>query len=159
MGLLATICVVAESDPASGADESLPWSLLPEPPELTGLDAAMGDLEEAMQPSTPMVESMRLLESASLVICDLADRIEEYLPRAETTLTLSLRGCGHDPAKAAAGAAADRMLAGLRHLADASRSYAVTLDDPDMDDSAARRELHTARANAFASLRALRRQE
>ena len=82
-------------------------------------------------------------------------RIEEYLPEAEATLTLSLRGRGHDPAAAAAGAAADRMLAGLRHLADASRTYAATLDDPDVDGSAAERELHTARADAFASLRAL----
>lgn len=155
VGLLDRIWAVAESDPASGADEPLPWSLLPEPPELTGLDAAMGDLDEAMQPSTPLVESMRLLESASLVICDLVNRIEEYLPRAETTLTLSLRGCGHDPAKTAAGAAADRMLAGLRHLANASRAYAATLDDPDVDDNAAERELHAARADASTSLKAL----
>ena len=115
----------------------------------------MRDLDEAMQPSTTMVESMRLLESASLGICDVADRIEEYLPEAEAMLTMSLSGRGHDPAVAAAGATADRMLAGLRHLADASRAYAATLDDPDVDDSAAERELHTARANLFTSPRAL----
>ena len=115
----------------------------------------MGDLDEAMQPSTPMVESVRLLESASLEICDVADRIEAYLPEAEATLTRSLRSGGHDHAAAAAGAAADRMLAGLCHLADASRAYAATLDDPDVDDSAAEQELHTARADAFASVRAL----
>ena len=115
----------------------------------------MQDLNEAMQPSTPMQESMRLLGSASLGICDVADRIEAYLPDAEATLNLSLRGRGHDPAASAAGAAADRMLAGLRHLADASRAYAATLDDPEVDDSAAQRELHTARAEAFTSLRAL----
>ena len=115
----------------------------------------MRDLDEAMQPSTVIVESVRLLESASLGLCDVADRIQEYLPEAEATLTLSLRGRHHDPAVAAAGAAADQMLAGLRHLADASRAYAVTLDDPDVDDSAAKRELHAARADASASLRAL----
>ena len=85
----------------------------------------------------------------------MADRIEEYLPEAEAALTLSLRGRGHDPAATAAGAAADRMLAGLRRLADACRAYAATLDDPDTDDSAAERELHTARADASTSLRAL----
>ena len=152
---LSTIWVMAVSDPASGPDESLPWSLLPEPPGLTALKSAMGDLDEAMHPSTTMVESVRLLESASLGICDVADRIEAYLPEAEATLTLSLRGRGQDPAAAAAGAAADRMLAGLRHLAEASRAYAATLDDPDVDDSAAERELHTARADALTSLRAL----
>ena len=115
----------------------------------------MRDLKQAMQPSTTMVESVRLLESASLGIRDVADRIEEYLPEAEATLTLSLRGRGHDPAAAAAAAAADRMLAGLRHLADAARAYAATLDDPDVDDSTAERELHAARADAIASLRAL----
>ena len=115
----------------------------------------MGDLHEAMQPSTTMQESVRLLESASLGICDVADRIEAYLPEAEATLTLSLRGRGENPEAVAAGAAADRMLAGLRHLADASRAYAATLDDPDVDDSTAKRELHTARAEASASLRAL----
>ena len=120
---------------------------------MTALESAIGDLDEAMQPSTPMVESVRLLESASLGICDVADRIEEYLPEAEATLTLSLRG--RDPVAAAAGASADRMLAGLRHLADASRAYAATLDDPDVDGSAAVRELHTARADASTSLRAL----
>ena len=149
MGLPSTICVMAVSDPASGPDESLPWSLLPEPPGLGALESAIGDLDEAMQPSTPMVESVRLLESASLGICDVADRIEEYLRGAEATLALSLRGRGHDPAAAAAGATADRMLAGLRHLADASRAYAATLDDPDVDGSAAERELHTARADGF----------
>ena len=115
----------------------------------------MRDLDEAMQPSTPLVESVRLLESASLGIYDVANRIEEYLPEAEATLTLSLRGRCHDPVAAAAGAAADRMLAGMRHLADASRAFAATLDDPDVDDSAAERKLHTARADAFTSLRAL----
>lgn len=153
--LLSTIWVMAEFDAASGPDESLPWSLLPEPPGLTALEAAMRDLDEAMQPSTPMLESVRLLESASLGIRDVADRIEEYLPEAETTLTQSLHDRNHDPAAAAAGAAADRMLAGLRHLADASREYAATLDDPDVDDSADKRELHAARADASASLRAL----
>ena len=113
----------------------------------------MRDPKQAMQPSTTMVESVRLLESASLGIRDVADRIEEYLPEAEATLTLSLPGRG--PAAAAAGAAADRMLAGLRHLADAARAYAATLDDPDVDDSTAERELHAARADAIASLRAL----
>ena len=152
---VTTIGVMAESDPASGPHESLPWSLLPEPPGLTALDAAMRDLDEAMQPSTPLVESVRLLESASLGIYDVANRIEEYLPEAEATLTLSLRGRCHDPVAAAAGAAADRMLAGMRHLADASRAFAATLDDPDVDDSAAERKLHTARADAFTSLRAL----
>ena len=122
---------------------------------MTALESAIGDLDEAMQPSTPMVESVRLLESASLGICDVADRIEEYLPEAEATLTLSLRGRDRDPVAAAAGASADRMLAGLRHLADASRAYAATLDDPDVDGSAAVRELHTARADASTSLRAL----
>ena len=154
-GLPSTIRVMAESDPASGTDESLPWSLLPEPPGLIALEAAMGDLDEAMQPSTTIVESVRLLESASLGICDVADRIEAYLPEAEATLTRSLRGRGQNPTAVAAGAAADRMLAGLRHLADASRAYAATLDDPDVDDSAAERRLHTARADASASLRAL----
>lgn len=115
----------------------------------------MGDLDEAMRPSTPMPESVRLLESASLGIWDVADRIDAYLPQAQATLTVSLRGRGDEPAVVAAGAAADRMLAGLRHLADASRAYAATLDNPDMDDSAAERELHTARADASASLRAL----
>ena len=70
---------MADSDPASGPDESLPWSLLPEPPGLTALDAAMGDLDEATRPSTALVESVRLLESASLGIYDVADRIEEYM--------------------------------------------------------------------------------
>ena len=154
-GCLATIRVMAESDPVLGPDESLPWSLLPEPPGLTALEAAMSDLDEAMEPSTALVESVRLLESASLGICDVADRIEKYLPEAEATFTRSLRGRGHDPAAAAAGAAADRMLAGLRHLADASRAYAATLDDPDVDDSAAERNLHAARADASAGLTAL----
>lgn len=113
------------------------------------------DLDESLQPSTTIVESVRLLESASLGICDAADRIEQYLPEAEATLTLSLRSRGHDPTVAAAGAAADRMLAGLRHLADASRAYAATLHDPDMDDSDAERELHEAHSDASASLRAL----
>ena len=123
-----------------------PWSLLPEPPGLTALESAMGDLDEAVQPSTPMVESVRLLESASLGVFDVADRIEAYLPEAEATLTLSWRGRRDDFAAAAAGAAADRMLAGLRGLADASRAYAATLDDPDVDDSVAeRRPSHSPR--------------
>lgn len=143
------------SEPAFGPEESLPWSLLPEPPGLTALEAAMGDLDEAMQSSTPIVESVRLLESASLGICDVADRIEAYLPEAEATLTHSLQGRGHDPVAVAAGAAADRMLAGLRRLAAASRAYAATLDDPDVDDSAAESELRTARADALTSLRSL----
>ena len=151
----STICVMDASDPARGPGESLPWSLLPEPPGLTALESAMRDLDEAMQPSTAMVESVRLLESASLGICDVADRIEEYLPEAEAALTLSLSGRGHDPAATAAGAAADRMLTDLRRLADACRAYAATLDDPDTDDSAPERELHAARADASASLRAL----
>ena len=115
----------------------------------------MRDLDDALQPSTPIVESVRLLESASLGICDVADRIEAYLPEAEATLTHSLHGRGHDPVSVAAGAAADRMLAGLRRLAAASRAYVATLDDPDVDDSATERELRTARADAAASLRAL----
>ena len=73
MGLLATIGPMAESDSARGPDESLPWSLLPEPPGLTALEAAMRDLDEVMQPSTTMVESVRLLESASLGIYDVAN--------------------------------------------------------------------------------------
>ena len=77
----------------------------------------MGDLKLAMEPSTPILESVRLLESASLGILDLAERIEDYLPEAEAALTEALRDRGHDPAAAAAGAAADRMLAGLRHMA------------------------------------------
>ena len=152
---LATICGMAASDPAPGPDESLPWSLLPEPPGLTALESAMRDLDQAIQSSTPIVESVRLLESASLGICDVADRIEAYLPEAETTLTRSLRGRGHDPEIAAAGAAADQMLAGLRHLADASRAYAATLHDPDVDDTAAEKKLHAARADTLASLSAL----
>ena len=155
MGLLATIGVMAESDSARGPDESLPWSLLPEPPGLTALESAIGDLDEAMQPFTTMQESVRLLESASLGICDAADRIKAYLPEAEATLNRSLRSHGHDPAAAAAGAAADRMLAGLRRLADASRAYAATLDDPDTDHSAAESELHTARTDASTNLRTL----
>lgn len=154
-GLPPTIGIVAASDPVPGPEESLPWSLLPEPPGLTALEAAMDDLDEAMQPSTTIVESVRLLESASLGICDVANRIEEYLPEAEATLTVSLRDRGQDPVAVAVGAAADRMLAGLRHLAEASREYAVTLDDPDVDDSTAERELHAARTDAAASLRAL----
>ena len=152
---MATIIAMAASDPVGGPAESLPWSLLPEPPGLTALESAMGDLDQAMEPSTTMVESVRLLESASLGIGDVVDRIEEYLPEAEASLSLLLSGRGHDPAAAAAGAAADQMLAGLRHLADASRAYGATLDDPDMDGSAAERELHTARADASASLTAL----
>ena len=112
----------------------------------------MGDLKLAMEPSTPILESVRLLESASLGILDLAERIEDYLPEAEAALTAALRDRGHDPAAAAAGAAADRMLAGLRHMAGASRAYAATLDDPDVDGRADERELHAACAGAFSSL-------
>ena len=143
---------MAASDPAPGPEEPLPWSLLTEPPELTALESAMGDLKQAMHPPTPLLESVRLLESASLGICDVADRIEEYLPKAEASLTAILRHRGHDTATAAAGAAADRMLAGLRHMAGASRAYAATLDDPDVDGRADERELRAACAGAFSSL-------
>ena len=115
----------------------------------------MGDLKQAMQPSTPMLESVRLSESASLAILDVVDRIEEYLPEAEAALTAALRDRGHDLAIAAAGAAADRMLAGLRHIAGASRAYAATLEDPDVDGRAAERELRAACAGACSSLREL----
>ena len=143
---------MAASDSAPRAGEPLPWSLLTKPPELTTLELAMGDIKQAMRPSAPMLEGMRLLESASLGIRDVTDRIEEYLPEAEASLTAALRDRGHDPAAAAAGAAADRMLAGLRHLADASRTYAATLNDPDADGHAAARQLRAARAAAFSSL-------
>ena len=143
---------MAASDPAPGPDGPLPWSLLTKPPELTALDSAMDDLQQAMQPSTPILESMRLLESASLGIYDVTDRIEEYLPQAEAALTAALRDRGHDPAAAAAGSVADRMLAGLRHMAGASRAYAATLDDPDMDSRSVERELRTACADAFTSM-------
>ena len=143
---------MAASDPAPGPEHPLPWSLLTEPPELTALESVMRDMKQAMQPSTPILESVRLLESASLATRDVADRIEEYLPEAEAALTATLRDRGHDPATAAAGAAADRMLAGLRHTAGASRAYAATLEDPDVDGSAAERELRAARAGAFSSL-------
>ena len=85
----------------------------------------------------------------------MADRIEEYLPKAEAALAAALRDRGHDPATAAAGAAADRMLAGLRHMAGASRACAATLDNPDLDDRAAERELRAACAGAFSSLTGL----
>ena len=146
---------MAASDQAPDREGPLPWSLLTKPPELTALDSAMGDLKQAMQPSTPMLESVRLSESASLAILDVADRIEEYLPEAEAALTAALRDRGHDLAIAAAGAAADRMLAGLRHIAGASRAYAATLEDPDVDGRAAERELRAACAGAFSSLREL----
>lgn len=149
----AEMTTTIETDPHP--EDSLPWSLVREPPELTALESAMRELDEAMQSSTKIQESVRLLESASLGICDLADRIEAYRPEAAATLTVSLRGRGQDPAAVAAGAAVDRMLAGLRHLADASRAYAATLDDPDADDSDAESELQAARADASASLRAL----
>ena len=70
------------------------------------------------------------------------------MPEAEAALTAALRDRdrGHDPATAAAGAAADRMLAGLRHTAGASRAYAATLDDPDVDGRTAERELRAASA-------------
>ena len=74
---------MAASEPAPSAEEPLPWSLLTKPPELTILELAMGELKQAMQPSTPILESMRLLESASLGIRDVTGRIEEYLPEAE----------------------------------------------------------------------------
>ena len=151
-GLLATIRVMAASDSVPSAEDPLPWSLLTKPPELTTLELAMGDLKQAMQPSTPMLESMRLLESASLGIRDVTDRVEQYLPEAEAALTAALRDRGHDPATAAAGAAADRMLAGLRHLAEASRTYAATLHDPDADGHAAESQLCAACAAAFTSL-------
>ena len=140
---------MAASDPAPGPEHPLPWSLLTEPPELTALESVMRDMKQAMQPSTPILESVRLLESASFATRDMADRIEEYLPEAEAALTVTLRDRGHDPATAAA---ADRMLAGLRHTAGASRAYAATLEDPDVDGSAAERELRAARAGAFSSL-------
>ena len=143
-GLLATISVMAASDPAPGPQEPLPWSLLTKPPELAAWESAVGDLKQAMGPSTPLLESVRLLESASLGILDVADRFEEYLPAAEAALTATLRDRGHDPATAAAGAAADRVLAGLRHLARAPRAYDATLEDPDVDGRAAERELRAA---------------
>ena len=144
------------SDPARAEDPlPLPWSLLTKPPDLTTLELAMGDIKQAMQPSTPILEGMRLLEAASLGIRDVTDRIEEYLPEAEASLIAALRDRGHDPAAAAAGAAADRMLAGLRHLAEASRTYAVTLNDPDVDGHAAERQLRAARVAVFSSLRDL----
>ena len=86
---------------------------------------------------------------------DVTDRIEEYLPEAEAALTATLRDRGHDSAAAAAGAAADRMLAGLRYLAEASRIYAATLNDFDADGHAAEIQLRAARAAAFSSLRNL----
>ncbi len=122
---------------------------------MTTLESAIADLKQAVQPSTPILEGMRLLESASLGIRDVTDRIEAYLPEAEATLTVALRDRGHDPATTAAGAAADRMLTGLRHLAEASRTYAATLNDPDVDGHAAERQLRAARAAAFSSLRDL----
>ncbi len=155
MGLLATISVMAASDPGPGPQDPLPWSLLTEPPELTALELAMGDLKQAMRPSTPILESVRLLESSSLAILDVADRIEKYLPEAEAALTAALRDRGHDAAAAAAGAAADRMLAGLRHLAGAARAYDATLEDPDAHGRAAERELRVACAGVFSSLREL----
>ena len=115
----------------------------------------MSDLKQAVQPSTPILESVRLLESASLAILDVADRIEEYLPEAEAALTAMLRDRGHVPTIVAAGAAADRMLAGLRHMAGASREYAATLEDPDVDGRSAERELRAACAGASGSLRDL----
>ena len=42
----------------------------------------MRDLDEAMRPSTPILESVRLVESASLVIGDVADRVEGHSPKA-----------------------------------------------------------------------------
>ena len=62
---------MAASDPAPGPQEPLPWSLMAEPPELTASESAMGDLEQAMRPPTPVLESVRLLESASLGILTL----------------------------------------------------------------------------------------
>ena len=143
---------MAASDQAPDREGPLPWSLLTKPPELTALDSAMGDLKQAMQPSTPMLEGVRLLESASLGIRDITDLIEGYLPEAEAALTAALRDRGHDPAAAAAGAAADRMLAGLRHMAGASRACAATLDEPDVYGRAAEGELRAACAGAFSSL-------
>ena len=79
-------------------------------------------------------------------------RSEKYLPEAEATLTATLRDRGHVPTIVAAGAAADRMLAGLRHIAGTSRKYAATLDDPDVDGRSAERELRAACASASSSL-------
>ena len=42
----------------------------------------MGDPEQAMRPSTPILGSVPLLESAPLGILDMADRIYEYLSEA-----------------------------------------------------------------------------
>ena len=146
---------MAVSDPILGPEEPLPWSLLAEPPELTNLESAMGDVYQAMQPSTPILESVRLLEAALLGVRDAADRIEEYLPEAEATLTEALRDRGQNPAAVAAGAGADRMLAGLRHLASAARAYAISLEDPDVDGRAAETKLHAACADAYSSLKEL----
>ena len=141
--LLVTLSGVDASDAAPGREEPLPWSMAGQPPELTALETAMEEVQQAMNPSTPTVESVRLLESASFGLHDAAERIEEYLPEAETTLTTALRAHGHAPATTAAGGAADQMLAELRHLARASRAYAETLHDPDVDERAAQRELQT----------------
>ena len=142
--LLVTLPGVAASDAAPEPEEPLPRAMVGQPPELTALETAMEEVRQAMHPSTPTVESVRLLESASFGLHDVADRIEEYLPEAETTLTTALRAHGHAPATTAAGGAADQMFAGLRHLARASRAYAETLHDPDVDGRAAEQELKTA---------------
>ena len=68
---------MAASDPAPGPQEPLPWSLTAEPPELTASEPAMGDPEQAIRPSTPILESVPLLESAPLGILDMADRIDD----------------------------------------------------------------------------------
>ena len=145
---------MAASDPAPGPEEPLPWSLLTEPPELTALESAMGDPETGdATVHAATGERATRPESASIGIHDVAaDRIEEYLSEAEAALTAALRDRGHDPATAAAGAVADRMLAGLCHLAGASRAYAATLEDPDVDGRAAEGELSAACAGAFSSL-------
>ena len=49
----------------------------------------MEDIKQAMQSFTPMLEGMRLLESASLGISDVTNRIEEYLPEAEAASTVA----------------------------------------------------------------------
>ena len=82
-----------------------------------------------------------------------ADRIEAYLPEAENTLSQSLHSRSGNPAAAAAGAAADRMLAGLRHLAEASRPTPRQSTIPTSTTAPPSRNF-TARADAPASLRA-----
>ncbi|MCY3567315.1 MAG: hypothetical protein OXH38_01710 [Chloroflexi bacterium] len=147
---------MTSSDAAPDPEERLlPWALMEPPPQLTSLRTAMEEVRQAMHSSTPIVESVRLLESASFGINDVADQIEEYLPEAETSLTTALHTHGHAPATTAAGAQADRMLAALRHLSKASRAYAETLHDPDVDADPAERELHSAYDAAINNLAGL----